>query len=108
MDERRKYPRYDLSFPIECKRLNISNYFYTVTKDLSLGGARILCNDFLSKDKIFKASLNLVKQVFNFEAKVAWCNKERFSDRYSAGIEFINMPNLPKKQYASFLEGIEA
>lgn len=105
-DERRKYPRYNISFPIECKRVNLPNYFYTVTKDLSLGGARVLSDDFLPKDEPFRVTLNLVKKVFNVKAKVAWCNQERYSDRYSAGLEFIDMPDSGKKLYSDFLEEV--
>ncbi len=107
MDERRKYPRYHLSFPIECRRLNLPNYFYTVTKDLSLGGAKVLSNDFLSKDDVLKVSLNLIKQVFYFKARITWCNRERYSDRYSAGLEFINMSDFYRGRYSSFLGAID-
>lgn len=106
MEEKRKYPRYKLSFPIECKRPGFSQYFYTVTKDLSLGGARIVTNDFFPKDGIFKVSLNMVKQIFNFKAKVSWCNQERFSDRYSLGCEFIEIPQIYKNQYQNFLNTV--
>ncbi len=108
MEERRRYPRYDVSFPIECKRTGITRYFYTVTKDLSLGGVKLLSNDFIPKGEVFKSSLNLVKQVFDFQAKIAWCSREKYSDRYLAGVEFINMPNSYKKQYLSFLRKFDA
>ncbi len=106
MEDRRSHPRYKISFPIECKRLSFSNYFYTVTKDLSLGGARIIINNFCSKDENLKASLNLIKQVFDFKARVAWCKREKFCDRYSAGLEFSKLADFYEKKYLSFLKTI--
>lgn len=108
MEEKRKYPRHKLSFPAECKRARSSKYFYTVTKDLSLEGARIISNNFLPKDETFKVSLNLVKQVFNFSARVAWCSRDRFSDRYSAGLEFFSTHDCSRNQYLSFLNSVDS
>ena len=96
MKNRRKDNRIDVSFPVECKALPSRTYFYTVSKDLSLGGTKILSNDLLKKNDTLKLNINLINAVLSLKAKVSWCNKERVSQRYTSGLEFVEItqPNL--------------
>ncbi len=95
--ERRKNTRAYVSFPLECNVLPGKGYFYTVSKDLSVGGARILCNEFLVKDNQLLLNINFIDKVMDIRAKVVWCNKERTSDRYYAGVEFLELSEDSKK-----------
>lgn len=103
-DEKRKNSRSIISFPIECNILPGTAYFYTVTKDLSVGGVRILSDEFLTKNNPLKLNINLIDKVLGVKAKVVWCNKERASDRYSAGLEFIEIADENKNHLNSILE----
>lgn len=89
--EKRKYLRSCVSFPIECSILSKHSYFYTVSKDVSAGGVRILSDDFLPKNNYLKLNINLIDKVVGAKAKVIWCSKERVSDRYYAGLEFTEI-----------------
>lgn len=102
MKDKRKYPRVGISFPLECKLLPQRNYFYTVSKDLSLGGVKILTDKFIAKGISLKVNLNLIDKVVALKAKVAWCNKERVAERYSAGLEIVEI-NEENKKELSFL-----
>jgi c-di-GMP-binding flagellar brake protein YcgR len=104
MSEKRKNPRVDVSFPVECKALPSHAYFYTVTKDISLGGVRILCNEFLAKNNPLRLTLNCINKVFDLTAKVVWCNQERASDRYTAGLQFVGMDAGDSQELAGFLK----
>lgn len=104
--ERRTYSRIDISFPVECNILPKRNYFYTVSKDLSSAGVKILSNDFLSKGNFLKVNINLIDNVINLKAKVAWCNKERVCERYSAGLEFIEINEKDRVMLSDFLNKI--
>ncbi len=106
MDEKRIYPRIGVSFPVECKALPARNYFYTVSKDLSLGGARILSNEFMAKDDLLKLNINFIDKVLSLKAKVIWCNRDRASERYSTGLEFVEMADKPKEELFGFLNKI--
>lgn len=106
MDEKRKFPRAGVSFPVECKPLPARNYFYTVSRDLSLGGVKIVCNYFLPKNDTIKVNINLIDSMLDLKAKVAWCNKERLSERYSAGLEFVETTENSKKKLFQFLNRI--
>ncbi|MEI8349664.1 MAG: PilZ domain-containing protein [Candidatus Omnitrophota bacterium] len=103
MEERRRYPRVNISFPVECKSLPQGNYFYTVSKDLSSGGIKIISDTFLPKDYLMKVYVNLVDTVINLKAKVAWCNKLRASEKYNAGLEFVEASNESQQSISQFL-----
>ncbi|MEI8350580.1 MAG: PilZ domain-containing protein [Candidatus Omnitrophota bacterium] len=100
MNERRRAPRVGVSFPVECNILPQKDYFYTVSKDLSVTGVKIVTNDFLPKNNFIKLNINLIDNVLGLKARVAWCNKERVVDRYSAGLEFVEI-DKQNQQYLS-------
>jgi len=108
MGEKRKNPRIDVSFPLECKNLPSRNYFYTVSKDLSSSGTRILINEFIPKDNLLKIHINLIDKVLDLKAKVVWCNKERVSERYSIGVEFVEICDADKDELCCFLGKINS
>lgn len=106
VSDKRRYPRHRVAFPIEHQRIGVCEYSYTVTKDLSLGGVKILSDKFVPKGRSLRVKLNLVKKVFNFKTEVAWCTKERFSDRYYLGCKFTEVPQDYDSHYRKFLAGI--
>jgi c-di-GMP-binding flagellar brake protein YcgR len=103
MVERRKYPRIDVSFPVECDILHAKNYFYTVNRDLSPGGIRIISDRFLPKESSLKVNINLIYKALSITAKVAWCNKTRLSERYMAGLEFVRISKDDQEKISRFL-----
>jgi len=106
MEEGRKYPRMDVSFPVECKVFPQRTYFYTVSKDLSLGGIKILSNEFIPKDNALKVNINLIDKIISLKAKVAWCNKKRISDKYLIGLEFVEISRENQSNIFKFLNRI--
>jgi len=104
MEDKRRHKRVEISFPVECKTIPSRSYFYTVSKDLSIAGARILSNKFIPKGNSLKVDVNLIDKVLNLQAKVAWCNKDRSAERYLTGLEFINVNGLEQKALSAFLE----
>lgn len=103
MDERRQYPRIDISFPVECKMLPSQDYFYTVSKDLSQVGLKIVSNEFMPKNELLKLSLNLINKILDVKARVVWCSQERASERYSAGVEFVEIEDHSRDELTAFL-----
>ena len=106
MEERRKYPRLDVSFPVECNVLTQKIYFYTISKDLSLGGIKILSNEFIPKDHFMKLRINLIDEIVSLKARVAWCNQKRISERYLIGLEFIEMNERIQRDVFKFLNKV--
>ncbi|MCP4653508.1 MAG: PilZ domain-containing protein [Candidatus Omnitrophica bacterium] len=104
--ERRTAPRTGISFPVECNFLPRRNYFYTVSRNLSDTGAKITTSDFIPKGNYVKVHINLIDRVVDLKAKVAWCSKERSSERYSAGLEFVELNKTNKNALAGLLKTI--
>lgn len=106
MQERRNGFRAGVSFPIECNVLPRRNYFYTVSKDLSACGAKIVSHDFLPQGNVVKLNINLIDKVIDLKAKVVWCSKERIAERYVAGLEFMEVSEPNKGALSQFLSKI--
>lgn len=96
MQERRNDFRAGVAFPVECSKLPARSYFYTVSRDLSATGVRILSNDFLASGDTFKLNINLIDAILDIKAKVVWCTKESVADRYSAGLRFLEVSESSK------------
>ena len=107
MADKRKFRRVKVPFPVECNLLpKQQRYFSTVSKDLSLGGVKILSDFFLPRGNFIKMTINLVDRVVDVKAKVAWCNKERVSYRYSVGLEFVEINEPKRKTLSTFLDTV--
>ncbi len=106
MTNLRRHKRVGISFPVECKSLPSQGYFYTVSKDISLGGIRILSSEFLNKEDSLKVHINLINRVLSLKAEVVWCNRERVSERYLTGLRFMELGEANRNELRSFLENI--
>jgi c-di-GMP-binding flagellar brake protein YcgR len=106
MFERRKYPRIGISFPVECSSLPSGNYFYTVSKDLSNAGVKIVTNNFLPKNKPVRVDINLIDKIISLKARVAWCNERPISDSYLVGLAFIEISKENQSNISRFIKKI--
>ena len=104
MENRRKFTRVNISLPVEGKPFNSNRYFHTVSKDLSLMGARILTSNFIPQGSFLKLDLSLIDRVVHLKAKTVWCNQERLSERYLAGLEFVELDDDNQRCIAQFLQ----
>lgn len=105
MKEQRKEPRVKVSFPVSCTVLpERKKYFYTVSKDLSLSGIRIISEKFLASGKDIKLSIDLINEVAELKAKIVWCNKEPYVERYYAGLKFLETNKETKEKLENFLQ----
>ena len=106
MKDKRKQERVHISFPVECNSLSRRNYFYTVSKDLTVEGARILSDTFISKGDSVRLNINLIDRVVALKARVAWCNRERASSRFSVGLQFVEITPQSKNAINRFLNRV--
>ena len=106
MLERRQQTRIGVSFPVECDMVSKQCYFYTVSRDLSSSGAKVIFNEKVPKGGNLKLNINLIDSVVSVKAKVMWCAKDRISDRYSAGLRFVDVNKPTEKAIFQFLNQI--
>jgi len=89
--EKRKHARINISFPIGCQIQGAKKPFYTVFKDISQGGVKVITDNFMKKDSRIKLEINLIDKIIRGIGKVAWCRQKPYSDAYIAGIEFMEI-----------------
>lgn len=106
MEEKRKYKRVKISFPVRCEGLENHRPFYTVFKDISTGGIKLIAENFLSVNKFLKFEINLVNHLIRGKGKIVWCNPQAYSERYLAGIEFTEMDVNAEKVLSNFLSNV--
>ena len=106
MEDKRKFPRVNISFPIRCEGIKSRKDFYTVFKDISKGGVKLISNQFLALNKQLKFEINLIDKFIQGKGRVAWCNALPYSERYTAGIEFTEINSRNEKELSDFLTGI--
>ena len=106
MRQRRKNPRINVSFTVGCCPLTKKKFFYTVSKDLSLQGIKLLSSCFFPKGTKIKLQINLIDKVLRFIGEVVWCNEEKGNNRYLLGFQFVGVTQSSQKELNLFLEKI--
>jgi len=69
--------------------------FYTLTKDMSLGGVNIRTDTFLPVDTLVKIDLPLPKmhKIISVRGKVRWIKSLYEDEVFEAGLEFVDTPH---------------
>jgi Tfp pilus assembly protein PilZ len=75
---------------IKCKKI-----FYTLTKDISLGGVHIRTDTFLPVDTVVKIELSLPKmhKIVCVRGKVKWVKSLYGDEVFEIGLEFVDTPH---------------
>lgn len=76
------------------KNVNCKKIFYTLTKDISLGGVNIRTDTFLPIDTVVKIELSLPKmqKIVSVRGKVKWAKSLYGDEVYEIGLEFMDTP----------------
>jgi len=74
---------------LKCKKI-----FYTLTKDISLGGVNIRTDTFLPVDTVVKIELSLPKmhKIVCIKGKVKWAKSLYGNEVFEIGLEFVDTP----------------
>ena len=106
MENKREHPRIKISFPVRCEDLTSHKSFYTVFKDISEGGVKIISEHFHAVNKFIKFEINLINSLVKGRGKIVWCNNQPYSERYVIGIKFTEMDLHTKTSLSKFLSNI--
>jgi len=76
------------------KYLKCQKVFYTLTKDISLGGVNIQTDTFLPIDTVVKIELSLPKmqKIVCVRGKVKWVKSLYDDEVFEIGLEFVDTP----------------
>lgn len=103
MKEKRKESRVGISFPVACNKLRCRDYFYTVCRDLTTEGAKLITNNFIPRGNSVKVNINLIDKAIDLKAKVMWCSKQKHADRYYMGLLFKEIAKKDREHLSNFL-----
>jgi hypothetical protein len=100
MEDKRKEKRVKEENKLICeiisnnKNLNCKRIFYTLTKDISLGGVNIRTDTFLPVDTMVKMELSLPKmhKMVCVRGKVKWVKSIYEGEVFEIGLEFVDTP----------------
>lgn len=106
---RRETLRVVVSFPVKCVLLpHREKFFYTVSKDLSLYGTKIISKDFLASGQEIMVYIDLIKDVVKVKTKVVCSNKASYMERYYVGLQFLEMNREDRQKLLNFLRKIHS
>lgn len=80
---------------ISCdKILKQEKIFYTMTKDISLGGVNIRTDTYLPVDTVVKMELSLsrMQKIVCLKGKVKWAKSLYGDEVFEIGLEFVDTP----------------
>ena len=99
VDEKRNFHRFDRAQPVRIQFKDPRQFGGSLSCDLSEGGARVHLSDFIPLNTKLTLSIQLVDdRIVECLCRVAWVEKNRFSDRYQAGLEFVEADSILDSQ----------
>ncbi len=104
--ERRQFRRIRVSSPIEYKFFNSGYFQQTVTCDISEGGISFLTDGLIpiGTHLYFQARLKNRPQALYGIARVTWCTKQPYEEKFKVGLEFTETGSISKADIALFIE----
>ncbi len=104
--EKREHLRLKISFPVGCRMVDEKKPFYTVFKDISCGGIKLITDNFMKKSAKVRIEINLIDQVVKGLGEIRWCKQRAYSDTFLAGIKFIDLQPQGESILNNFLSQI--
>ncbi len=98
-EEKRNFQRVNRTQPVRFQLKDPSQFGGSLSCDLSEGGIRVHLNDFMPLNTELTLAIQLADEsMVECPCRVAWVKKNRFSDRYQAGLEFVEADSMLDSQ----------
>jgi len=106
IEERRRWPRLRVYSPVKYRFLKEDRFQCCITCDLSEGGAGLLLESPLPRGTClyFQIRLHDLPNPASGIARVTWTSKDVYSQRYRAGVEFLEVSNGSRSDIADFVQ----
>lgn len=104
--EHRQFRRIKISSPIEYKFFNTERFQQSVTCDISEGGISFIADGFIPNGTYiyFQAILRTRPQPLYGIARIAWCSKEPYEEKYKVGLEFTEAGTISREDITSLIQ----
>jgi len=103
LTEKRKYTRIPSRVPIDYKITHSRRYGKSITLDVSEEGIRAVFDNFVTPSTLICLDLNLATSVINIYGEVVWSQRMAHSDRYTAGIKFIQISPVDRLRLREYI-----
>lgn len=107
IQEKRRFPRITSSIPVEYRDISrqIDSFVPTLSKDISEGGIRFICDDFISifTRLLVNVALPIHPKPVKAISKIAWIKKLPYGSQFEAGVQFLDMADSDRNLLTSFL-----
>ena len=103
--EQRIFPRYQYSIPLKYRIKNDHISTFTVTRDISTGGLKIITNKYLPRGTNIHIEINLPpKHTINATVTSIWSRRVDHSEQYLAGAKFLEINMLDEKNIQELVQ----
>jgi len=106
MLEKRRFARIPDNSKISYQVMTTAKVGDYVTKDIGQGGVRFFLHEFVPKGSLMKIKISFEKTHFSLESlvKVVWVRDDTISQRYEAGVEFVDMPQEASRYLVKYIK----
>ena len=106
IEERRRWPRLRVYSPVKYRFLKEERFQCCITCDISEGGAGLLLDNPLPRGTClyFQIKLHDMPHPASGIARVVWASKDAFSEKYRAGLEFLEISGASRNEISVFVE----
>jgi c-di-GMP-binding flagellar brake protein YcgR len=101
--ESRGSSRFWAPHTVRCEDKKAHNPFYTVIKDVSEGGFRMVAESPIAIDTELDIDINLISERFRSSGRVRWCSEKADNGRFSVGVQFSDLSEEQLAKLHSFL-----
>ena len=93
--EKRNFHRFHRTRPVRYQLKDPNRFGGSLSCDLGEGGIRVHLGDFIPVNTELTLSIQLADEsIVDCPCRVAWVEKNRFGDRYQAGLEFVEADSI--------------
>lgn len=104
---KRTHQRVQVPFTSDCSLVTSTTararHFDAVTKDIGLGGARLICDGAVALHTMLRVNFNFIDMVLTVSARVAWCEEKAKQARHVVGVQFVQADDHTRKILADFI-----
>lgn len=102
--EKRQYPRLKVTAPLSYQIRGLPQQAHALSNTLSAGGLSFVNNNFIPVNTCISFEINVLSKALNPIGIVRWSQPLSHSDRYQAGIEFLEWEPAQKKYLCDYLK----
>ncbi len=106
--ERRRLPRLQMRVPIQFRNVLKPHEVFSgsLSRDVSASGVRVSTSNFLPKEArlVLLVFMPELLKPIRLIARVAWMQKQRFTENYDCGFQFVEITPEDRRTIAELVE----